>query len=251
MIRYARGMRARGGIPGSSVERDRAARGESGRTPGAQKGAWRPHGTSEHRTYAPSRPRRDGRSRRWSLGSPLAAAALVAAAAAPAAARPASVGFYSEAGLGATGFLGDASGWSAVGPALDVRAGRDLWEWLSIGVHLEASSHEATVPPPPVGEYYQLYRGYADGRLGFRVGAIAVFAEGGAGLAYMSSNVLQKVRILDPGERFGFAFSAGGGAEYQLQNRHYAVGLAGGWWLIPDFASLQGIDGRLYLRYTY
>ena len=166
-------------------------------------------------------------------------------------ARPASTGFYSEAGLGATGFLGAARNASEIGPALDLRIGYDLWSWLSLGVHLEASSHEATVPPPPEGEYYQLYRGFADGRLGFRVGAIAVFAEGGAGAAYVSSNILQRAQILDPAERFTLAFTAGGGAEYQLQNRHYAFGIGGAWWLMPEFDAMQGIDARLYLRYTY
>jgi len=180
-------------------------------------------------------------------------AIVVAAVALPsiAAARPASTGFYSEAGLGATAMIGSAADDSAIGPAMDVRLGYDLWSWLSLGVHLEASSHEATVPPPPEGEYFQLYRGYADGRLGFRVGAIAVFAEGGAGAAYISSNVLQRVAILDPAERFTLAMTAGGGAEYQLQNRHYAFGLAGAWWLMPEFDAMQGIDARLYLRYTY
>jgi len=172
-------------------------------------------------------------------------------AATPAYARPASVGFYAEGGLGATGFLGEAADWSAVGPAVDLRIGYDLWPWLSVGVHLETSSHKATVPPPPEGEYYQMYRGYADGRLTVRAGPVALFAEGGAGVAYMSSNVLQKVAVLDPGERAALAFTAGGGAEYQLQNRHYAFGLAGGWWLMPGFDALQGVDARVYLRYTY
>ncbi len=166
-------------------------------------------------------------------------------------ARPASRGVFTEAGVGATGFLGDAQSYSAVGPNLGVRAGYDLFSWLAVGVHLIASSHEATVPPPPEGEWYQLYRAHADGRLGFRVDEIGFFAEGGLGGAYISSNVLGKVGITDPGERFSVAFDAGGGIEYQIENRHYAFGLAVDWWLIPQFAALTGIEGRLYLRYTY
>jgi hypothetical protein len=179
------------------------------------------------------------------------AAAVIAAVPSVAAARPSSTGFYSEAGLGATAMIGRTADDSAIGPALDLRLGYDLWSWLSVGVHVEASSHEATVPPPPEGEYYQLYRAFADGRLGFRLDAIALFVEGGAGAAYISSNVLQSAGILEPAERFTLAFTGGGGMEYQLQNRHYAFGLAGAWWVMPAFDAMQGIDARFYLRYTY
>ena len=165
--------------------------------------------------------------------------------------RIAAKGFYSEAGIGAASYLGGARPYSAIGPSFAVRIGYDLFSWFSFGVHLAASSHEATVPPPPDKEWYQLYRGFADGRLGGRLGRIAFFVEGGAGAAYISSNVLQKVGVLDPGERFSFAFTAGGGLEYQLENRHYAVGLAGDWWLLPNFDAAQGVEARLYLRYTY
>jgi hypothetical protein len=177
---------------------------------------------------------------------------VVAALAAPAAeARPASRGLYTEAGLGATGFLGPARRHSAIGPTLAVRAGYDLFRWLSVGVHLGASSHEATVPPPPEGEWYQLYRGYGDVRLGLRVDAWAVFVEGGAGAAYISSNILGKVGITEPGERAALAATAGGGVEYQIENRHYAFGVAGDGWLIPQFDALTGVELRVYLRYTY
>jgi hypothetical protein len=165
--------------------------------------------------------------------------------------RIAAKGFYSEAGIGAAGYLGAARGYSAIGPSFAVRIGYDLFSWLSIGIQVAASSHEATVPPPPESEWYQLYRGFGDGRLGGRIGRIAFFVEGGAGAAYISSNVLQKVGVLDPGERFSIAFTAGGGIEYQLENRHYAFGLAADWWLLPQFDAEQGVESRFYLRYTY
>lgn len=165
--------------------------------------------------------------------------------------RIAAKGFFSEAGIGAAGYLGAARGYSAIGPSFAVRVGYDLFSWFSVGVQVAASSHEATVPPPPESEWYQLYRGFGDGRLGARIGRIAFFAEGGAGVAYISSNVLQKVGVLDPGERFSIAFTAGGGLEYQLENRHYAFGVAADWWLLPQFDAEQGVEARFYLRYTY
>lgn len=194
------------------------------------------------------------RPRARSLARPLAGWALAAVVALPAVAhadRPASTGFYAEAGGGATGHLGAAQAWSAIGPTLELRLGYDLFSWLSVGTALVAASHEATVPPPPEGEWYQLYQGRADARLGFRVDALAFFAEGGAGAAYISSNILGKVMVLDPGERFTLALAGGGGLEYQLQNRHFAFGLAATYWMLPQFDALQGVSGRLYLRYTY
>ena len=181
------------------------------------------------------------------------ALALAAVAAAPrtAAARPASTGFFAEGGLGALGFIGAAKDDSAVGPSLDMRIGYDLFSWLSVGAHLAGSTHEATTPPPPTGQYYQLYRGGGDIRLGGLIGRIALFVEGGIGAGMMSSNVLEKVMITKVGQHYSLALDAGAGLAYQLENRHYAIGLAGDFVALPGFASEQAITGRIFLRYTY
>jgi opacity protein-like surface antigen len=181
----------------------------------------------------------------------LTAGALASISAAPAAARPASSGWYTEGGLGAVAFLPGASNDAAIGPAFNLRIGRDLFSWMSIGIDVAASSHEATVPAPPEGEWFQLYRGTGDVRLGGRLDRLALFVEGGAGIAMISSNVLGRVMITEPGESFTIAFQAGGGIEYQLENRHYAFGVAADAFLLPQFDAVRAIDARLYLRYTY
>ncbi len=181
----------------------------------------------------------------------LAITVVLGALAGPAWARPASSGWYAEGGLGAVAFLPSAASSAEVGPALGVRLGRDLWSWLSFGVQLAASSHEATVPAPPEGEWFQLYRGSADLRLGGRLDRIALFVEGGAGGAMISSNILGKAMITDPGETLSLAVHAGAGFEYQLENRHYALGLAADGILLLQFDAIRAIDGRAYLRYTY
>jgi hypothetical protein len=165
--------------------------------------------------------------------------------------RAASTGFFAEGGLGAVAFLPKVSTDAATGPALDIRIGRDLFSWFSLGVFVAGSMHQATLPPPPEGQYFQLYRGGADGRIGGRVNAIAFFAEGGIGAAMMSSNVLESVMITKPGERFSVEFHVGAGLEYQLENRHYGIGIAVDGFVIPQFAETKAIDSRLYLRYTY
>ena len=175
----------------------------------------------------------------------------LATAHAPAFARPASSGWFTEGGLGAVAFLPSHADDAAVGPALSVRIGRDVLSWLSLGVSLAASSHEATVPPPPEGEYFQLYRGGGDLRIGGRFDRIALFIEGAVGAAVISSNVLGKVMVTEAGETFSIAFQGGAGFEYQLENRHYAIGLGVDAFLLPQFDGLRAIDSRAYLRYTY
>ena len=177
----------------------------------------------------------------------------VAALAAPARAEPAlaSKGPYTEASLGASGFIGSSGEYSRPGPAFGLRAGLDLFSWFSIGLVLAMEVHEANVPPPPEGEYFQLYQGGADGRISIPIGRVNLFGDGGFGLAMVSTNVLAKVGILDPGERFSPVISAGGGLEYQLANRHYAAGIAGQLQIMPAFSAAQSVGGRLYIRYTY
>ncbi|MBK9031714.1 MAG: hypothetical protein IPL61_10385 [Myxococcales bacterium] len=178
---------------------------------------------------------------------------LAAAAVAPAVAhaRPASKGVFAEVGLGGGGALAAKSAWVQPGPALALRLGTDLFSWFSVGVAAGSSTHAATVPAPPEGEYVQLYRARADARVTARLNAIALYVEGGAGAAMLSSNVLAKVGVQDPDERFSLLVAGGGGFEYQLQNRHYALGLGGEYWLAPGFDALSGVEVRAFLRYTY
>ena len=166
-------------------------------------------------------------------------------------ARPASTGFYAEAGFGAVAFVPPDSKNANVGPTMGLRIGRDLFSWLSVGLVAAASSHEATVPAPPSGEWFQLYRGAGDARIGGLAGSVAFFIEGGAGFSLMSSNILERSMTLDPGERYSLTFHGGAGIEYQLVNRHYSIGAAVDGFLAPQFAAMKAIESRLYLRYTY
>jgi hypothetical protein len=165
--------------------------------------------------------------------------------------RLAATGFFAEGGLGAVSFLSSVASDADAGPALTLRVGRDLFSWLSLGVYLAASSHEATVPPPPQGQWFQLYRGGVDARLGGRFERIALFVEGGIGASWISSNVLEKVMVTKPGKPYSATIHGGGGLEYQIENRHYAFGAAIDAFIEPEFASAKALETRLYLRYTY
>ncbi|HTM20786.1 MAG TPA: outer membrane beta-barrel protein [Kofleriaceae bacterium] len=183
----------------------------------------------------------------------VAAAALSALSALPrpAAAEPGATGLYAEADLGATSFVGRKARNAKVGPAAGAHLGYDLFRWFAVGAHLQASTHEANVPPPPDQEYFQLYSAHGEGRLNLQFGRAELFASGGAGLSMISSNVLEKVGALDPGERFTISFAGGGGMEYHIQNRHYAFGLAGDYLLLPQFSAMSTVSIQLYMRYSY
>lgn len=185
------------------------------------------------------------------LASLLAFASAIALSSPDAGARPASSGFFTEAGAGATAFVGRKAQFTAPGPSFEMRVGWDLFSWLSVGGRASIASHQADVPPPPEGEYFQVYNGHGEARLGFLLGPVGAFIDGGAGLSLISSNVLEKVDSLDPGERFTLSLSAGGGLEYQLSNRHHAFGLAGQVTLLPQWNEMKFISTRLYYRYTY
>jgi hypothetical protein len=172
-------------------------------------------------------------------------------AASSADARPASSGPYAEFAVGGTSFIGEQSDNAALGLAGNIHIGLDLFSWFSIGGRVGLSSHEATVPPPPEGEYFQLYHAAAEARITIRHEWFAAFVSGSFGGALLSTNVLEKVDVVGPGERFASHVTAGGGIEYQLQNRHYAFGIAGEWAIMPGFARTQTANGRLYMRYTY
>lgn len=165
--------------------------------------------------------------------------------------RTASTGFFAEGGLGAVTYLPHTSKDANTGPELSLRIGRDLFSWFSLGLYAAASTHQAIVPTPESGDHFQLYRGGVDGRLGGRIERIALFVEGGAGIAMISSNILESVMITDPGEKYSITFHGGAGLEYQLENRHFAVGLGVDAFLIPQFSNIKAIDSRFYLRYTY
>ncbi|HUS68194.1 MAG TPA: outer membrane beta-barrel protein [Kofleriaceae bacterium] len=187
------------------------------------------------------------------IRSSVTSLALLALLASPAGAEPrvAARGPYAEASAGGATFLGDGGKYSYAGPVFALRGGIDVFSWFSLGARLELESHQADVPPPPEGEYFQIYAAAADGRISVPAGRFGLFAEGGLGLAMVSTNVLAKVALLDPGERVTPYFSAGGGLEYQLANRHYAFGLAGQWSLYPAFDAMHSVGARLTLRYTY
>ena len=159
-------------------------------------------------------------------------------------------GIYSEAGLGATMFLGPTADHAAPGPAMAARLGYAPTSWVSLGARVAASVHEATVPPPPQGELFQLYLLGTDVRFQTHFGWFGMFAEGSGGVAIVSTNVLDAVGVTSPAHHLSPYVSGGGGLEYRTDNPRFAIGIAGDWALYPEFDATQSITARIYLRYT-
>ena len=179
-----------------------------------------------------------------------AAFAALATVPSPAYAGRKAHGFYSEAGIGGTGLI-KPSATLAIGPSATIRVGYDVFSWLSLGGLASVTTQRSTLPAPPEHEYQQLYRGGALARIGGQVGAVSLYLNGGLGMARVSSNLLERVDFIEPGQRNSVAFFAGAGVEYQLENRHYALGLGGDGWMFTQFKSATAADARVYLRYTY
>jgi hypothetical protein len=176
--------------------------------------------------------------------------ALVVAVLLASSTAEARVTFFSEADLGGRFFLGDSGDNAAVGPAFGVTAGVQFAPWVHLGLALGASTHEATVPPPPDQEFFQVYTGAAELRLGFRAGQVGVFAQGRGGVAAINTNVLDGVGITTPEQHWGFFAGGGAGVLLHTGNPRFAFGLGGDWLMVPAFDGFQAVTVRLFLRYA-
>jgi hypothetical protein len=159
-------------------------------------------------------------------------------------------GLYSEADVGARIFLGSAADDAAPGPAIGARLGYQPARWVGLGVLASASIHEATVPPPPEGEYFQLYHVGMDLRFRLRLGRVGLFAEASGGVAAISTNVLDAVEITRPTRHLSPYVLGGAGLEYHTRNPRFGLGVAADLAVHTDFAMTKTLGVRVYLRYT-
>jgi hypothetical protein len=163
--------------------------------------------------------------------------------------RAGAVDFYTEADLGALIFMGPGSENADPGPAFGGRIGLGVFSWLSVGGVVNLSTHQAEVPGPSVGQFFQLYQVGGDVRVRGHFGQFGFFAQGGGGVAFLSSNILDSVGLADPNNHRGIYFTGGGGLEYATENPRYAFGLSGAFTQF-DFGTLQAVSVNVYLRYT-
>ncbi len=158
-------------------------------------------------------------------------------------------GPFASGEVGTLVFLGPIGKYAEPGVAFGVRLGYDLFRWLDVQAHVMGASSDAKLPPPTVGQSFQTYLYAGEVRLKLQIHRVQLFAEGGAALAEVSTNVLQQVGITR-GSEFTFAVVAGGGVDYHTLNRHFSVGVGGDYVWLSQFTGGHGLSLDVYLRYT-
>jgi hypothetical protein len=160
-------------------------------------------------------------------------------------------GFFAEGELGALVFLGRTYKYGGAGPTFGVRLGYDLTRWLAVQVHVSGASNDASLPPPTIGQAFQTFVYDGEVKLGLQLRRFQLFAEGGAGIAQLSNNVLDQVHISSGGSLVSLAIVAGGGLDYHTLNRHFSFGIRASYLWLQAFDSTSALTATAYLKYTH
>jgi hypothetical protein len=158
-------------------------------------------------------------------------------------------GPFAEGEIGTLVYLARAGKNTDPGVAFGVRLGYDLFRWLDVQAHVMGASSDASLPPPTIGQSFQTYLYAGEVRLKLQIHRFQLFAEGGAGLAQVSTNVLAQVGVTH-GSNFTFSVVGGGGLDYHTLNRHFSVGLGADYLWLSTFTGGHALTAQVYLRYT-
>jgi hypothetical protein len=158
-------------------------------------------------------------------------------------------GPFASGEVGTLVYLGRAGKYAQPGVAFGVRLGYDLFRWLDVQAHILGASSDASTPPPQFGQSFQTYLYAGEVRLKLQLHRFQLFAEGGAALAQVSTNVLEQVGVTH-GSNFTFAVIGGGGLDYHTLNRHFSVGLGADYVWLASFTGGHALSLDVYLRYT-
>ncbi len=159
-------------------------------------------------------------------------------------------GFYAEGDVGAVVFLGRAGRYAAPGPVFGARIGYDFTRWLAVQAHVAGASNDANLPPPTVGQTFQTYEFAGEARFAIPIQRFQIFAQGGAGVAVLSTNVLDSVGVTHGGHAT-LIIVGGGGLDYHTLNRHFSVGLGGDYAWLANFTNAHALEITAYLKYTH
>src|SRR5262249_53076164 len=136
-------------------------------------------------------------------------------------------------------FFGRANDLVAPGFAVGARAGYDIFRFFAVQLHLQGSTHQTQGDTPLAGQLLQVYQAVLEGKLTLQLVQWSFFAEGGAGLPRMSSNLLYAADPLHPRFSIGMAVGGGGGDDYHFLSRQFSVGLRGGFYTLRKLKSSQ------------
>jgi len=159
-------------------------------------------------------------------------------------------GLYTEGEFGGLWFNGPAGSAVGAGFAVGARVGYDIFNFFAVQAHVVGSTHQTQGDSAIAGQLLQMYQGTVEGKLTLRLVQWSFFAEGGLGVARLSSNLLYALRI-EQRYRTGFTAGGGGGVDYHFLSRHFSVGLRGGYYVLTDVSNSRDGLVTIYLRYTF
>ncbi len=161
-------------------------------------------------------------------------------------------GLFGEAEIGTQVFLADAGRPLGFGAAVGARVGYDVFRWLALQVHAWGSTHATRFPDAPQSDQlFQILHGTAELKLTLRLGQIAFFGVGGAGLARLSTNLLGTTGFTDPDVRQSLVFLGGAGLDYHTRSRHFSFGAGGNYLRYAAIYAPGAVAVTAYARYTF
>jgi hypothetical protein len=160
-------------------------------------------------------------------------------------------GLYVDAEMGTLFFLGPARKPMGFGVAAGTRLGYDFFRWAAVQVHSLGSTHRTDFgAAPQSGELLQLYQLSAELKLAIPIRQLSIFGTGGAGVGYLTTNLLETSRLQVEGQT-QYLFLGGLGVDYHTLTRHFSVGLAGTFMKITGFTGPGAVAATAYMRYTF
>jgi hypothetical protein len=161
-------------------------------------------------------------------------------------------GWFAEAEIGAVVPLGKARAAMETGPMFGVRAGWEFARWVALQVRGAGSTHAVQIEgQPEIDQLMQVILVAGELRLAVPIGAWSITAEGGAGRARFSTNILGTAGLTDPGVRVSTIFGGSLGVDYHSRSRHFSGGLITGLDKLPRLRTTGLLNLAVYLRYTF
>jgi hypothetical protein len=159
-------------------------------------------------------------------------------------------GLFTEGEVGAVAFFGRAGDVVSPGFSVGARLGYDLTRWAAVQIHVLGSTHQIAGTNPLNGQLLQTYQAALEGKLTYRFAQTSIFAEGGAGIARLSTNALYVLGV-EPQYRVGLVLGGGAGIDYHSLSRHFSLGIRGDFKVMQELTSSQELFASTYLRYTF
>lgn len=160
-------------------------------------------------------------------------------------------GLYVDAGLGAFVLLGKADA-VGMGPALSGRVGYDVFRLLALQLHVAGSTHRTDFgAAPQSGQLLQIYQASAEIKVTIPIQQVSIHAFGGAGFAFLSTNILETTGLTEPDKTSSVMYAGGLGLDYHLLSRHFSFGMEAVFAKVQQLKTTGGLLSTVYTRYAF